>query len=229
MKPIHFIALLTLLFASCQKQKRNKIEEKKDDNARITPVELSPLRKLFMLGQFTEDSIPDTLLQHIFSRKQNSEIIYAPSPFLNEWDTVMNWFYEQDASIFLTLNNNQADTLFLGMGHGLYCLLNLGDLNADKFDEIALVIDYLDESRLNTCMIFSLCNHKWILLKEINIHEGSFDFLAERSPVFHEIPEFLVKKDGIWKFKDYLDDQINSEQPFEPMKTLTIPKCQNKD
>ena len=56
--------------------------------------------------------------------------------------------------------------------------------NNDKKDEIALVIDYCDYSSLNSCVIYSLCNNNWKIIKHFTINETSFDYIEnEKLPV----------------------------------------------
>ena len=136
------------------------------------------LKKLFVTGDFDGDGTLDTLQQHNFSGLTKTEIINSPDPFHNEWDSVVNWFYNQDANLFLTINKPSLDTLNLGTAQGLYCLINIGDINIDGNPEIATVIDYLDYSNLNSCKIYSLFKGKWTLLKKFNINESSFECLV---------------------------------------------------
>ena len=74
-------------------------------------------------------------------------------------------------------------------------MINLGDLNKDKKDEIALVVDVPDYSQLNTCHIYSLCNNQWTEIKRFSIHEGAFTFgKGEDAHNFEEIRGFLEKE-----------------------------------
>jgi hypothetical protein len=125
----------------------------------------------------------------------------------------------------LTINNNKTDTLHLGTAHGLYCLINIGDNNADGKDEIALVIDRLDFSRVNSCQIYSICNNKWTLLKQFSIHEGSFDFTTDKAPKFDNIKDFLEKQNGKWVYKDYLQDDYERLEDVGKMMTLKLDRC----
>jgi hypothetical protein len=191
-------------------------------------IKLRLLQKLSIDGDFDGDGQLEILFQHNFSLRYQKEIIHAADPFGNEWDTVMQWFDRQQPDIYLTMNQKNSDTLHLGSGQGLYCLINLGDNNKDGKDEIALVVDYLDFSRVNTCKIFSLCKNKWKLLKEFSIHEGAFDFENDGNaiPDFSEIKEFLEKHNGKWGYKDYLDDFSDKQEDVGKMKGLKLLMCQ---
>ena len=123
------------------------------------------------------------------------------------------------------LNNNETERLHLGLAQGLYCLINIGDINSDGKDEIALVIDYLDWSSVNSCKIYTLCNNKWTLLQQFAIHEMAFDFEGGQSPIFSDIKGYLEKHRGRWLYLDYLDD-MNEETERLKMQPLILDKCE---
>jgi hypothetical protein len=187
-------------------------------------VKLHKLDKLFVVGDFDGDRKQDTIFQHNFSRLTKAEIEYSADPFQNEWDTVVKWFYDQDADLYLTINKNNQDTLRLGTAQGLYCLINIGDNNADGKDEIALVIDKLDFSRVNSCKIYSLCKGKWVILEDFDIYEESFDFSGKKPPVFNEVKDFLERKNGEWYYVDYHQEYEKQEDVGE-MLPLKLDKC----
>ncbi len=190
-------------------------------------IQLHALNKLFVTGDFDGDGKTDTLFQHNFSLANQTEIYNAPDPFKNEWDTVVNWFYRQDPQIYICVHKTGQDTIKLGEGQGLYCLLNIGDNNKDGKDEIAFVVDYLDYSRVNSCKIYSLCDNKWIQLKQIGIHEDAFNFNSELNPhpVFPEINEYLEKHNGKWMYKDYTEEVTEPDTYTGEMKELVIDLC----
>ncbi len=218
--------LFAILLISCNGQPQKQVEQTSTPKAITDDVKLHPLDKLFTVGDFDGDGKKDTLFQHNYSGLTKSEIEYAADPFQNEWDTVVEWFYRQEAHVYLTLNKNNTDTLSLSTAQGLYCLLNIGDNNADGKDEIALVVDYLDYSRVNSCKIYSLCKNKWTLLKQFGVHEGAFDFTAgDTIPVFTNIKEHLEKQKGRWVYKDYLQDGYDNIEDAGKMLPLQLSKC----
>jgi hypothetical protein len=207
-----------------------------DENDKLQPpvnvmeaekIKLHLLQKLSIAGDFDGDGQKEILFQHNFSKLTKKEIDHAADPFANEWDTVVQWFDHQQADIYLAIDKKNCDTLHLGLGQGLYCLINIGDNNKDGKDEIALVVDYLDYSRVNTCKIYALCSNQWKLLQEFGIHEGAFDITSDDKlfPVFTEIKEFLEKQDGKWVYKDYLDDFSDKKKDVGKMKPLKLQKC----
>ncbi len=234
MKKIQITLLLSLCFSlslitlTSVKRQGNTVTKEPVNVMDAEKVKLHLLQKLSIGGDFDGDGQKEILFQYNFSIRYKKEIVYAADPFANEWETVVQWFDRQQPDIYLTLNKKNSDTLHLGSGQGLYCLINIGDNNHDGKDEIALVIDYLDYSRVNTCKIFSLCKKQWKLLKEFGIHEEAFDFETGQKPfpVFTEIKEFLEKKNGKWIYKDYLEEFFDKRKDVGKMKELKLDNCQ---
>jgi hypothetical protein len=218
---------LTLILGllSCSSQTEKTVDNSTISKTADNNIKLHKLEKRFVVGDFDGDGKQDTIFQHNFSRLTKNEFEYSADPFQNDWDTVVKWFYDQDANLYLTINKRNKDTLNLGTAQGLYCLINIGDNNADGKDEIALVIDYLDFSRVNSCKIYTLCNDKWTLLKQFGVHEGSFDFTTDKAPIFDNIKDFLEKQNGKWVYKDYSQDCYESQEDVGKMLTLKLDRC----
>ncbi len=226
LKQTIYILIMTLGFLSCNNPSEKKSINSTVPDSTINKIKLHPLRKLFIAGDFDGNGKQDSIYQHNFSKLTKSEIEYSADPFQNEWDTVVQWFYNQDANVYLSLNKNPTDTLNLGIAQGLYCLINIGDNNADRKDEIALVIDYLDHSRLNYCKIYSLCKNKWKLLKQFEVPEASFDYTSDSAPIFDCITEHLEKQNGKWVYNDYSVEDYDNQKDLSKMLVLKIEKCQ---
>ena len=224
MKQVLYILILTLELLSCNGQSEKTVGNSTAPKAADNKIKLHKLDKLFVVGDFDDDRQKDTIFQYNYSKLTRTEIENSADPFQNEWDTVVKWFYDQDADLYLTINKSNQDTLHLGTAQGLYCLINIGDNNADGRDEIALVIDKLDFSRVNSCKIYSLCEGNWTLLKEFDIYEESFDFSGNTPPVFAEIKGFLENKNGKWLYIDYHQEYERAEDVGE-MLILKIDKC----
>ena len=198
MKQALYILTLTLGLLSCNSQTEKSVDNVTVPKTSDDKIKIHKLEKLFVIGDFDGDEKQDTVLQHNYSRLTKTEIEFSADPFQNEWGTVVKWFYDQDADLYLTINKNNQDTLRLGTAQGLYCLINIGDNNADGKDEIALVIDYLDFSRVNSCKTYSLCKDKWTLLKQFGVHEDAFNFTSDKAPLFDNIKAYLEYGNGKW-------------------------------
>ncbi|HLA55490.1 MAG TPA: hypothetical protein VK623_05295 [Flavobacterium sp.] len=195
----------------------------------ISADKFHKLEKLYITGDFDGDKKTDTLFQYNYSKLKKAEILNAPDPFKTEWDTVVNWFYKQESDVRLSLKKKGSNILHLGTAQGLNCLINVGDTNNDGKDEIALVVDYCDFSRVNSCKVFTLCNGKWTLVKRFGIHEGAFDWDADQKrPTFTNIRGFLEQENGVWKYSDYEQNDYETAGEVGKMIILKVDKCTSK-
>lgn len=191
-----------------------------------TNEDFHKLEKLSVTGDFDGDKKTDTIYQNNFSNLEKKDIDFAPNPMKKDWDEVVKWFYNQDADVNLTLNRKDSEVLHLGTAQGLYCLINIGDINKDGKDEIAFVIDKCDDSRTNTCKIYTLCDGKWQLLKEFGILEDAFDWNKdEMQPKFNSIKGYLEKQNGTWNYLDYNQTEYDSAEEVGKLKVLRLNKC----
>lgn len=226
MKQIFYLLLSSIMLLNCNNSTPKTMDNALTIQTADTLIILHPLKKLFVVGDFDGDRKKDTIFQHNYSRRTKNEIDSSPDPFQNEWDTVINWFNDQDADLYLSLNKDNQDTLHLWTAHGLYCLINIGDNNDDGKDEIALVVDQLDFSRVNRCKIYALCQGKWMLLKQFGVHEDSFSFTTNKAPIFNGVKDYLEKQHGKWVYKDYLQDSYENMEDVGKMIALKLEKCQ---
>jgi len=224
-----FLILIILFatFLSCGNTAKNQTVS--DSEISTEGIEFRKLRKLFVVGDFDGDGIIDTLFQHNYSWLTKTEI--DSFPYQEDLGVLIRWFDSQESDLYLILNKSNTDTLHFGGGQifGLYCLINIGDINSDGKDEIALVIDYLDWSNLNSCLIYTLCDNKWTLLKRFNIHEGQFEFYEDETPIDYqsikEIRGYLEKHNGEWHYLDYLEYMAKETEEDMEMKPLKLEKC----
>jgi hypothetical protein len=217
--------ILALKLLSCNSRTEKAVDNSIATKTTEDKIKLHKLNKLFVAGDFDGDKKQDTVFQHNYSRLTKAEIENSADPFQNEWDTVVKWFYDQNADLYLTINKSDQDTLRLGTAQGLYCLINIGDNNADGKDEIALVVDNLDFSTVNSCEIYSLCKGKWTLLKQFGVHENAFHFTSDKAPLFGNIKEFLEKQNGKWIYKDYSQDGYENQDYVGKMFALKLDSC----
>lgn len=174
-------------------------------------------------GDFDGDGVQDKLIEFISDStgRQADRIIDFKSYEIQE---VQKYFDEHHLHVQLNMNNKNTG-IDTSISCGLYCLINVGDLNKDKRDEIALVPDLMDFSRHNYCRIYSLCPTAWKELFNFNVHEGAFDFEGDTSPVFGNIPEALEYRNTEWRFYDYLDMDYETLEQVGQMKKLVVGKC----
>ena len=218
------ILVIFISFLSCSK--KNSSETHTELSKIESNGDFHKLEKLFIAGDFDGDKKSDTIYQYNFSNLEKKEIDFAPNPMKTDWDEVVKWFYNQDADVKLTQNKKNSEILHLGTAQGLYCLINIGDNNKDGKDEIAFVIDKCDDSRINTCEIYTFCKGKWQLLKEFGILEDAFDWKKdEMQPKFNSIKGYLEKQNGTWNYLDYNQTEYDSAEEVGKMKVLRLNKC----
>lgn len=146
-------------------------------------------------------------------------------PYGEEWNETLDYVFGNGINTKLYIEGKKSDTIKLGTSMGVYCLINLGDINNDKKDEIVLVIDNPDYSSVNTGRIYSLCNGKWSEIKTFGVHEEAFSTENEKTVVFKEIKGFLEHHKGAWLYADYNDESYTMYPPPEQMKPLRVPSC----
>ena len=221
MKYLLFIVLYVA--ASCSKKISSASDTEKAKNPKDTITYLS-VSTLSITGDFDGDGEQDILYQFLADSTGN-RVDKMPA-FENEtWEEIVDYYGKRGYNAALLVKRNPTDTLSFGFSQGLYCLINVGDLNNDKRDEIAVVPDRMDFSRHNYCYIYSLCNATWKELIRFNIHEGAFDYTGEASPIFTKIPEVLEYRNHQWRFYDYLDMDYENVEQVGQMKPLKVTNC----
>jgi len=222
MKHLLFIVLLCVA-ASCSKKTSPATNSEKAKTPKDTITYL-PVSTLSITGDFDGDGKQDILNQ--FLADSTGRRVNKVPAFENEtWEEVVNYYNRRGYYAALTVKNNPTDTLSFSFSQGLYCLINVGDLNNDKRDEIVVVPDKMDDSRHNYCYIYSLCDTAWKELFRFNIHEDAFDYTGETPPIFTNISGALEYRNNEWRFYDYLDMDYETKEQVGQMKKLVISKC----
>ena len=158
------------------------------------------------LSQFATDSLGNTV-KHIIE--------------LNEDDHPIILYDRYGYRGAATLNGKGTD-LVSGTDIYLCCLINLGNINKAKGDEIAFVPTNLDYSALSHCSIYSYCKGRWVEVFSFGVNENAFDYEGDSKPVFTTIPGALEKHNGKWVYLDYYE-MIEQDKP--KMKLLKAKSC----
>lgn len=163
------------------------------------------------------DGTPEKVVQDLYSRRDQKRITSYPSDF----DKRKRLLSTRDAVVRLYVEGRKGDTLSFEQAEGLYCLLNVGDTNADGTDELALVVDWTDDTNLNSCRIQALCSGRWTLLSHFSIHESSFEWeKGRKQPIFAEIRGYLGKYADGWYFRDAMVEmETGDPAPMQPLRT----------
>ncbi|MGV7105107.1 hypothetical protein [Flavobacterium sp. U410] len=218
---IIYLAMLLCFGCSFIEKQEKQTNSENLFNRIKTQDSLVYLKRLSLIGDFDGDGRTDTISQNLINKKSKLQIDYFPS---SQWDSIENYFDKIEAEVILTVKNHKCDTLRFSSGGGLYCLINLGDNNNDKKDEIALVVDYYSFTNISLCNIYTLCNTKWIQLKSFKIHENAFDYKEKNIPEFKQIKGFLEYRNNNWFYIDY-EDWFNAKTEKDTiLKPLKIKK-----
>lgn len=200
----HFI-IIFILFFCCSNVDSIKGDRKVADTFKKVNAEIKfvHLDKLSITGDFDGDGKIDTLVENNISGLNKLSIDSIPN--YSEWDSLARFFDRVESDLILSLVNRKCDTLHLGSGKGLFCLINIGDNNNDKKDEIALVVDQCTFTNICTCHIYSLCKNKWNELKHFIIHRDAFVYDENSKPYLKGIKGFLELRKNKWMYIDYYD------------------------
>ncbi|MBK6962501.1 MAG: hypothetical protein IPH20_00860 [Bacteroidales bacterium] len=199
MKQTVYLLLLFIFGFTCPDKEISEAEIK--ETMRDGGTTYIHIDKLSVTGDFDGDGKTDTLVQNNISKITGQSI--DSIPYFNDWDSLVQFIDSIGSDVVLTMLNGKSEPLHLGSAFGLYCLINIGDNNKDKKDEVALVVDYCDFSSCNICFIYTLCENKWVTLKSFGIHESAFDYEGETQLNGTEIEGFLEFREKQWMYIDY--------------------------
>lgn len=213
--------LFALAFLSLLGCNRSKLETPIPTTQKPTQNYITP-HTLSIEGDFDGDGEKEKMVSFI---SDSTGKAVNRIPYGEEWSETLDYVFGNGITTKLYMEGKKSDTIKLGTSMGVYCLINLGDINKDKKDEIVFVIDNPDYSSVNTGRIYSLCNGKWSEIKTFGVHEEAFSTENEKRIVFKEIIGFLEQHKGAWLYSDYNDESYTMYPPPEQMKPLTVPSC----
>ena len=220
----YLIVFGILMLASCKPETTKVVLQ--DIKPAQTSLFYKATEHLILTGDFNGDGQRDTLFENTINSQTGLPIDSFPDPWKHDWDTVVGYAYQHYFDLILSLSIKNTDTLHLGVATGFLFLMNIGDNNHDKKDEIALVRDGCDFSRVNHCYIYTLCNAKWVELNSFYIHEGAFDSYDDKVPDKNKIEGFFEKKKGRWYYLDYIEDMsFDKEEDVGKLKPLKLKSC----
>ena len=180
------------------------------------------ITSLSITGDFDGNGIEDVLSQFVTDSLGN-KVDYIIELEENDHPILLYDRYGYRGSATL---NNKPTNIKTG-DIGLYCLINLGNINKTKGDEVALVPINLDYSNLNHCSIYSYCKEHWVLVFSFNVNESSFDFEGDNPPIFTNIPGALEKHKNQWYYNDYLEElESENDESVANMKPLKASNCE---
>lgn len=94
------------------------------------------MKPLFTEGDFDGDGKKEKLIEFISDSLGNSTSL-ENIPEFEEWEDYVDFVFKKGINTQIYMEGKKADTLDLGISAGVYCLINIGDINKDKKDEVA--------------------------------------------------------------------------------------------
>jgi hypothetical protein len=187
--------------------------------------------RLSLVGTFCDSAQLDTLKESYISQLSHKEtcndynIINLKLPdvireneefydveYIN--DTLISLICNAKPRLMLKSKNPYIKTLFLNDKEecqvtGISYLINIGDINSDNKDEIAVVCSTIKfAGATSTCKIFSYESSKWKELFSFIIYEIPY----EKKNATNKISGFLEKKNCKWYYRDYNWQGLDSER-----------------
>lgn len=215
------ILLLLIILASCSKPKKDfqQVHSIEKDTLKYQETQI-----LSITGDFDGDGKQDKISQFIVDSTGKRVDKIIDFQFYDIFD-VAKYFDKHNLHVQIDLNK-KSTKIDAGYSCGLLCLINIGDNNNDKKDEIAIVPDRMDYSRHNYCYIYSLCQNGWNEILSFNVHEDAFDYTGDEPPIFTTIPGALELRNKKWYYLDYLEMDYKTAEEVGQMLPLIIPPCQ---
>jgi len=174
-------------------------------------------KRLSIVGTFYDSLQIDTLTESYISLKTHKETCnsydikniklsdnfdFEDNMFI--MDTLISLICNADPMLMLISNNPFIKTLYLSDKNccqitGISYLINVGDVNSDHKDDIAVVTSSIRYAGCTAvCRIFSYKNNHWKELLSFTIYDCSYE---EKNATI-KIPGYLEQKNGKWYYHD---------------------------
>lgn len=173
-------------------------------------------------GDFDGDGTQDTLNQFI-TDSTGVTVQYMKEIDAEAWDDHVYAFAENGYMTSIALAGKEDNLLSFNRAQGVYCLINVGNINNIKGDEIAIIPDFVDQSRHSYCYVYSLCNASWQEVFRFSVHEDAFDDY-DGAP-YTKIPGILEPNNGTWMYYDYMEMEYENPEDVGNMLPLKAGDC----
>lgn len=190
----------------------------------------SSFNRLIAEGDFNGDGKIDKLKEAYINQITKGEIFKINFENCNSRDCVDNFFSTNSPRSYL-IPIGINDTLFLSFGEkayptfGITGLLNIGNVNEHKGDEIAVVVGWADYSSVTRCQIWTYEHDEWKVIEEFLIHEdqihdnsNSKTILLKKDKSLNSKGIFYLDKEGIYIY-EY--DAVNGKIVEKEIKTAS--------
>ncbi len=205
------VILFIISFTSCDEIAKTKKEPKVEQEYK-DGVTYEAIVKNVITGDFDGDGNQDELKESLISPINNKSIDALPQL---EYDSLVTLIYKKKPVLSLQSVKKNIPELILtkNASFGTMWIKNEGDLNKDGSDEISIVINWPDWSQVNSCIVYSLKNGKWIEYAKFEVREWQIS----RNPDFNG---FIVKnKKGIYEVSTF-DSEVN--EIIKPLNEMLV-------
>ena len=124
----------------------------------------------------------------------------------------------------MSWNKANRDTLHLEQGFNLLLCLNLGDVNKDGNDELAVMVNDFGISSVENCRIFSYCQNQWKELLKFSVF-ASDAYLNANFNACQVNKGFLYKEGDNWFYYDFYESLIDLT---EKHRGLMLKRCDGR-
>jgi hypothetical protein len=203
------IIVLLISFISCVRDGKS-IRQTKAEQEFESGISYDFIVKNIITGDFDGDGNEDELKESLVSSINNKSIDALPQV---EFDSLVGIVHKMNPILSLQSKSKNIPELILTKtpSFGLMWIKNEGDLNKDGTDEISIVIDWADWSQVNTCIVYSLKNNKWIEYAKFDVREWQIT----RNPDFNG---FITKnKKGIYEVSTFDSEVIEIVKPLNEL------------
>jgi hypothetical protein len=172
----------------------------------------------FLIGDFDGDLKQDTLKESFIDKETNKEtfkFIGSLDTNSNVVDSIHKFEFDRNVESFLSFNQNKIDL----DRNGLYFLSNIGDINNDGRDEIAVIKNHhLNYWSKKTCYFFTYKDNSWEII---------YDFVSSRNilPTLDKLGNNIGHNDFLpYRLLDDLSVEVYTFENNEPITKKVILK-----
>lgn len=226
------IPVLIFLVLGCSKQTENKNDT--DPIVQTDPAnniseqdailhekeKMVGIRNVTINGDFNGDGVKENLKSELYSKRDKQIIREIPE------DCELGCICEYDPILYLKSTDSRIPELRLGSScqiFGIGKLSNIGDVNNDGKDDIAVIVNWASYSGLNTCYLYGLCNGTWLELFSFLISDASLFVDDKYCPDQLDVSEQIFKKDGKYYYYEFeLDRDVKKMLKQDQLSGCTV-------
>jgi len=147
-------------------------------NGQVENVILTPVKASMVTGHFRSPDALDTTYLELYSSKDGKILDSIPSPD-NDFDLSREWYFLNEVSVRCVMR--EIDTLFFINAIGIMYDTVLVNVFNNGLDALAFIVDYADDSNINTMFVWFFHNGKWIITDSRVVNEFDTERFENRN------------------------------------------------